>query len=1201
MNTNQIKRFAQAARKKLIEQVGARLEYVLSTDSAELRERTDALKQLQIAINTLGKIQVIEKVAYTWFNRFVALRFMDVNDYQPTGIKVLTPKEGYILPEILEEAKHGHIHEDLPVKKSHIFEILDGIKPSVNPQNEAYKELLTGACNNLNNIFPFLFEKINDYTELLMPDDLISQYSIIQDVRNGMQSDDCKEVEIIGWLYQFYISEKKDEVFASKSAVKKEDIPAATQLFTPRWIVEYMVQNTLGKLWLQNRPKSKLRDYMPLYIESPATKTSDYLRVNTAEEIKLLDQACGSGHILVYGFDLFYKIYEEEGYSPSEIPQLIIEKNLHGYEIDERAAQLAGFAIMMKARSHHKRFLKKEVKPNIHCFLDLSLKADEIKNIFKEINIELPASLDYDLKLLNQATNFGSLIRPKITSDIIKTTLLKIDNNLTSTDIFLRPKLEELIIGLNQLNKLSEKYHCVVDNPPYMGSGKMNKLLSDFVKTNYPDSKADLMACFMEAGLYSLLPGGLLGMINQHSWMFLSSYGKLRAKLIDKIQFDTLLHLGPRTFPEIGGEVVQNASFTLINSAPWGNCTFVRLVDSENSELKKEKTIKAVQNPNCEWFYTTSQQNFKKIPGSPIGYWISKKMASIFSSNKGIVNIVEAKQGLATGNNERFFRLNWEVEFKKINFHCKCLSNTLDSYFKWYPINKGGEFRKWYGNQSYIVNWHNNGNELTLYKGSVIRNPSFYFKESISWSDVTSSRNSFRYYPEGFLFDGSGHSAFPLENKDLITLLGYLNNNVVNSFTKLLNPTLHFHVGYFNLLPLPSMLFNRDNKQFKYIVENNIKISKIDWDTRETSWNFKAFPLFDALLGDIEMASSQFFKSRIKSKIANGSTLEDAYDSYETIWRELFFRLHSNEVELNRQFIEIYGLEDELTPDVPLEEITILQEETSIENGELVFHKEEVLAQFVSYAVGCMFGRYSLDKPGLILANQGETLQDYLCNIGLKLEELSFVPDEDNIIPVLDNEWFEDDIIERFYAFLKASFGEANFSKNLSFIEESLGMDVRKYFTKNFYSDHIKRYKKRPIYWMFSSANGAFNVLIYLHRYTPDTLSHILNGYLREYKEKIRTHIEHLEHIIDTGSSSEATRATKQKDKYRAVLLELQEYERDILYPLATERIRINLDDGVLVNYNKFGKAIKEIAGLNDKVTKKKVKEFDWINKDEIR
>jgi len=1189
MNTNQIKRFAQAARKKLIEQVGARLEFVLHTDSAVLREKTEALRQLQVAINTYGKVQVIEKIAYTWFNRLIALRFMDVNNYQPIGTRVVTPKEGYTLPEILEEAKHGHITDELPVKRVNILELLDGIKPSNNPQNEAYKELLTGACNHLNKIFPFLFERINDYTELLMPDDLISQYSIIQDVRDGMQPDDCKEVEIIGWLYQFYISERKDEVFASKTSVKKEDIPAATQLFTPRWIVEYMVQNTVGKLWLQNRPNSKIRDFMPYYIDSPSSKATDYLKLNSIEELMLLDQACGSGHILVYGFELLYKIYEEEGYNPSDIPQLIIEKNLYGFEIDERAAQLAGFALMMKARSYHRRFFKKEVEPKILCYSDLTLAKGEVKSLFHELTIDLPDSLNYDFELLRQATNLGSLIQPKTPLGVLKHILDIIEEKQRTADIFSQPKIEILRDGLLQLIPLCAKYHCVVDNPPYMGSGNMNKELSEFVKTNYPDSKADLMACFMEAGLAALYYNGLLGMINQHSWMFLSSYEKLRNKLISKVQIDTLLHLGPHTFPEIGGEVVQNASFTLCNSLLSSKGSYIRLLDFENSELKRSKTLESIQNPKCEWFYTADQKDFEKIPGSPISYWLSKFVRSKFEYGK-INDSAILKIGLSTGDNNRFIRL-WH-EIQAIDLNCDVFNGK-----KWFALISGGEKRKWYGNHFKAIQWIDSGEKIKSHPKSVIRNESYYFKSNLDWSRISTDFFGVRFNEPNYIFDTNSGCVFSSEN-DLVQFAAYLNSKVSNYYNTVLSPTISFQVGDVSKLPFVKL---NNCECIIAIAKESINICKKEYDKHEYSWNFQISPLFDALLGDIGIASTQFSRSRILSKIQEGQTIKDAYNSYVEIWSKMFLQLHNNEEELNRQFIEIYGLQDELTPDVPLEEITILKEESSIVDGELVFHPEVVMAQFISYAVGCMFGRYSLDKEGLILANQGETLRDYLEKTGMSKSNLTFVPDEDNIIPVLDDEWFEDDITGRFNEFLKANFGMENFDKNLLFVEESLGMDIRKYFTRYFYSDHIQRYKKRPIYWMISSLKGSFNVLIYMHRYTPDTLNQILNGYLREYKGKISTQIEHLDHIIVTGSSSEATKATKQQDKYRTILLELQEYERDILYPLASERIAIDLDDGVLVNYNKFGMAIKEVAGLNDKVTKKKVKEFDWINGEEIR
>jgi hypothetical protein len=596
MNTTALKKFAQEARRKLLIQVEAKLEYVLNTDTPELREKTNQVYKLRETIQKTSKEQVIDKVTYTWFNRFMALRFMDANDYQPIGIRVLSPKNGYTLPELLDEAKQGHIPEELSVKNQRIYDLLDGKIPSANGQNEAYKELLIGVCNHLNKVFPFLFERINDYTELLLPDDLTSELSIVQDIRDGMSIEDCAEVEVIGWLYQFYISERKDEVFASKSAVRKEDIPAATQLFTPRWIVEYMVQNTVGKLWLQNNPNSKLQEHMPYFIESPSLKSEEYLKLNSIEELTLLDQACGSGHILVYGFDLLYKIYEEEGYNPNEIPELIIKNNLFGFEIDERASQLAGMALMMKARSYNRRFFRKETEPNILCYKDLVLTKEEINEAFEQIGYKLTNELNYDLTQMQQATNYGSLISPHTPTQELEKVLTVIIAKENTGDAFLKYQLEQLKISLQQLILLSKKYHCIVDNPPYMGGGNMNKALGDFVKINYPYSKADLMACFMEAGLNMLQPKGFLGMINQHSWMFIGRYEKLRESLMNESFFESVLHLGPRTFPEIGGEVVQSASFIIRKYLiPNGIGTYIRLVDFDNSILKRNKTLEAIQ------------------------------------------------------------------------------------------------------------------------------------------------------------------------------------------------------------------------------------------------------------------------------------------------------------------------------------------------------------------------------------------------------------------------------------------------------------------------------------------------------------------------------------------------------------------------------------------------------------------------------
>jgi len=1175
MNTNQLKRFAQEARIKLLQQVGAKMNYVLSQDTSELRGKADTLQKLNEEIHRHGKQAMIDKVSYTWFNRLVALRFMDVNGYQPIGMSVVTPATpDHVSPQILTEAHSGNIPGELKVNKTLLFDILDGRQPSNNPDNEVYRMLLVAACNHLSHLFPFLFERIEDYTELLLPDDLTSPFSIVTDVVNGMAEEDCREVEIIGWLYQFYISEKKDEVFASKSAVKKEDIPAATQLFTPRWIVEYMVQNTVGKLWLQNRPGSRIREHMPYYIESVSGNSEDYLKLESIEELKLLDQACGSGHILVYGFELLHKIYEEEGYSPAEIPQLIIEKNLYGLEIDERAAQLAGFALMMKARNYHRRFFRKEIKPNITCFTDLTLGADEITEVFKELHIALPKNLEEDLDFCRQATNLGSLIQPQTPLETLEAIHDKLTSAIESSDLFIRSNIQELQRVISQLISLQKKYHCTVANPPYMGGGKMNAELSKFVKSKYPISKADLFSCFIERSLSFIPQNGLNGLVTMESWMFLSSFEALRKKIIENTCIQSLTHFGWHIMRITFGTV----TFILEKRRPddkfRGTYSYME-IDNINRETERPIHFPVKDNGR---FKIANQKDFEKIPGSPIGYWASEKTFHLFSNSTNLEDVGLVRQGVSTSANERFLRIWSENNLNKIGFEINSNESACKSLFKWFPYNKGGGFRKWYGNQEYVINFADDGKEIKIFQSKLnqgwtarLKSRDYYFKETISWSKI-SSKFSTRYFPKGFIFDVAGCCYFP--KKDTTSILGYLNSNVVSKLLEYLSPTLNYEIEHIKKLPK----INFTNVDVD-IVKNCIRLSKLDWDSHENSWNFQINELI-----------------RLKKDI-----LETTFEEYIYYWEEQFNQLRQNEVELNRQFIEIYGLQDELTPDVPLEEITILQEETSIENGELVFHADEVFAQFVSYAVGCMFGRYSLDKEGLILANQGETLQDYLEKVGRGEEELTFVPDRDNIIPVLDDEWFRDDIVERFHTFLKASFGEQNFRKNLDFVEECLGKDIRKYFTRDFYKDHIRRYKKRPIYWMFSSPKGSFNVLVYLHRYTPDTINRILNSYLKEYIEKLKMYRTQQEHIEVEGSVTEQNKARKEIDRINVMLEDCMQYEAEILYPLATERITMDLDDGVLVNYNKLGSAVAKVAGLNDKKTKEKVRKFDWIDTSQIR
>ncbi len=1183
MNTNQLKRFAQDARRKLLTQVGAKLSFVLTTDSPELREKLSAVKQLRQELERISKEQLIEKVAYSWFNRLMAIRFMDANDYQPLGIRIITPKEGYTIPELLDEAKRGNISDELKINRQKVYDLLDGKIPSNNPQNEAYKELLIAACNHLHTTFPFLFEKISDYTELLLPDDLTSDFSIVRDVRDGMLIEDCQNVEIIGWLYQFYISEENERLIKGKMVYKKHEIAPASQLFTPKWIVKYMVDNTLGQLITELLLSTRLTDHLEYYIK-PAYKEQLIPREKKRlEEIKLFDPCVGSGHILVYAFDVFYMAYNEQGYNESEIPELIIKHNLFGTDIDDRAAQLAGFALMMKGRQYYRRFLRKDIIPNIESYQDY-----ETDNKFKN------------------AKALGSLIQV----EPIEADRFKVDES----SIFGKQQS-----GLKKLyNLLGQRYDVVVTNPPYISSSRMEGTLKQYVEVNYPDTKSDLFATFVIRCLELCSEDGLTGYMTPFVWMFISSYEKLRNSIIDKHLINNLIQL---EYSGFDGATVPICTFTLRNKPiVEGNGNYIRLSAFKGSENQAPKTLEAIRNPNCGWFYTANQKGFKKIPSIPIAYWLSERMLVLFESNK-LQKYAYARTGLATGRNDYYLRFWSEINTNKI-------SNSNSP--KWYPYNKGGNFRKWYGNREYVINWENSGYELqnTLHPdGKRIWAHNFnldnIFKNHIGWSDITSSGNSFRVYDNTFMFDSSGTAGFIIDDNWFNYIIGFLNCKYVGVISKLLNPTLHFTPGNFEALPF---IENVDKKDYiSNLVDSSIFISKVDWNSRETSWDFHKNELIRCKTNcgqnssDLDMLDEEDLNEILRLKVIpnNSNLLEDCYQAYKTEWRRKFLHLHRNEEELNRQFIEIYGLQDELTPDVPLEEITILKEETSIENGELIFHADEVMTQFISYSVGCMFGRYSLDKEGLILANQGEDLTAYHEKVQAdsafiekgeypmqgagRYKNITFYPDEDNIIPILEDEWFEDDIVARFYKFLKVTFGEENFNKNLAFLEEQIGKDIRKYFMKDFYADHIRRYKKRPIYWMFSSTKCSFNVLIYMHRYNPDTVSNILNKYLKAFIGKLHTRKEHLQHVQVSGNPAEINKAIKEIDSIEKMLLELREYERDILYPLATERIAIDLDDGVLVNYNKFGKALREVDGLNDKKTKEKVKNFDWIDSSKIK
>jgi hypothetical protein len=738
-------------------------------------------------------------------------------------------------------------------------------------------------------------------------------------------------------------------------------------------------------------------------------------------------------------------------------------------------------------------------------------------------------------------------------------------------DVFQRNKIDACLVALKQLSMLAEKYHCVVTNPPYMSDGTMNDTLLEFTKMYYIDSKADLMACFMERSLIMLHECGFLGMINQQTWMFLSSYEKLRMKLLKNVHIDTLLHLGARTFPEISGEVVQNSSFTIVKKKSNKNGFYIRLVEFDDSQEKFNKTLQAIKEHECGWFFTINQNSFNKIPSYPIGYWLSNRFIEIFQHSKSLNDFVYPKQGTSTGNNLQFLRMWYEIELRKFD-----VNGSATNKHKWFPATKGGEYRKWYGNNEYCINWQNNGKEISEYKGSAIRNKEINFREALTWTGVSENLGT-RFCPQGFIFTISGKPIVSNNINDLKYALGLLCSKVAVEILKVLSPTLSFEVGY--IQNIPTIINEQSRSTILALVDENINIAKEEWDSKEVSWDFKINELVRIV----------------------GEDIEETCDLYIQYWNNKFKKLHQNEESLNKIFIDTYDLQNEISNSVSFHDITILKDETFIRNDQLQYKIGEIIKQFISYSIGCIFGRFSLDKEGLVLANQGETVNDYLLKLSKSEEECTFFPDADNIIPVLDEEWFEDDIVGKFYHFLKMIFGEKNFDKNLSFIEEQIGKDIRKYFIKDFYPDHIKRYKKRPIYWLFSSPKGSFNVLIYMHRYTPDTVSNILNKYLKEFIGKLNTRKEHLERVKETGSPSDKSKAIKESDNIQKMLVELHEYERDILYPLATERIEIDLDDGVLVNYNKFGKAVKEVNGLNDPATKKKVKQFDWIDTSQIK
>jgi len=1195
MNTSALKTFAPAVRRQLIEAVTRKLDFVLAAQTGELQTtfapQVASLRKLALA----DRAGLIDRVAYTWFNRLTALRFLDARGWHPFRARVLTPASASeTQPELLKLTRTAalpaelHVHTD----PQRLNALLDGRIPTATPgadaQGEVYRHLVLAACRFYHALLPKIFERLADETELLLPDDLLTEHSVVHGFRTAISDEDCGDaqranVEILGWLYQFYISEKKDQVMARKSAVPTEDIPAVTQLFTPHWIVRYLVENSLGRLWLLNRPGSRLREHMPYYIEGE-TET-DFLKITKPEEIRLLDPACGSGHMLTYAFDLLTLIYEEEGYAPTEIPALILRHNLHGLEICPRAAQLAELALVFKAREKSRRFFQPEhiVRPAIIELREVRFAENELRDYIRALGL---GDLFHQplLKLLHQfeeAKNFGSLIQPCLDERTIADVRRAIEGKDLGGQLFLRETHLKVLRVLAQAEALTQRYHVVVANPPYMGTKQMAPQLKAFGQECYPDAKADTFAMFIEQALMLVQKRGFAALVTMQSWMFLGSFEALRKKIVAHHRVSTMAHLGPHAFDSIPGEIVQVSAFVLqagVSGSSPG--LFLRLITGANETQKEQLLRRAIGSPSDPLRFTATRSDFEAIPSEPIAYWLSPTIREAFLRGKALKDIANPTGGMTTGNNEQFLRLWHEVSTEKVGFGLKNRAAAKASKRKWFPYNKGGEFRKWFGNAYFVVNWQNDGQEILATGRATPRSRDYYFQRSITYS-ATGSFFGARHSDEGFMFDAKGASCFAGSN-DHFWVLGFLTTKLTSFCLGALNPTVEFQTGDLSKLPLAKTVFEKAfQTAVTKLVEDSISIARSDWDNFETSWDFRDQPLLRPGL--------------------KGATLEASWRNWEAQSTAAIRRMQELETENNRLFIAAYGLGGELQPEVPEEQITLARADARRD-----------MAAFLSYAVGCMMGRYSLDHPGLILADAGATVEDYVRIIAEKkasnaptaahdspsppaaggegrgevgssftIHNSSFAPDADGIIPVLDGEWFEDDIVARTRDFLRATFGEATLRENLRFIEESLGRELRDYFLTDFYKDHLQTYKKRPIYWMVQSPRRSFSVLLYLHRYTRDTMNLVLNRYLRDYQAKLRNRLAHLTGLQVTAPTAKAkTEARKEADKLTKTLHECDEWERQTVLPLAQARIELDLDDGVKTNYLKLGEALAPIAGL---------------------
>lgn len=1193
MDKNAIKKYAVWARTELIARVSMKAEQYGITEDNMVDASADSVngkvlsadekKQRQALItqiNDKGYRQVMEEVAYTWFNRFSALRFMEVNGYLPSHVRVFTDEENRFKPQILAEAIHLEL-DGLDMEK--VYALKDAEKT-----DELYRYLLIVQCNALNKILPGMFQRIADYTELLLPDNLLRQGSVIEQMVSTIPEADWKDaVQIIGWLYQYYNSEKKDDVFAAlKKNVKitKENIPAATQLFTPDWIVRYMVENSLGRLWLEGHPDTK-GQLLPTEEEQAAytagnrnpedTKWHYYLEeaeqepevqdklaeirkeyaALTPEQIKVIDPCCGSGHILAYMFDVLMQIYESYGYTTREAVASIVENNLYGLDIDDRAAQLAYFAVMMKARQYDRRFLARKdengnpdvPQPHVYAIVESNHLDKFAIEYFCNGDAKLKAAMDTIIKELHDAKEYGSILT--VTPQEWSVLYQRFDEIVEDIDMSRETALRELLPLVQVAEALAQKYDAVVTNPPYMGSGGMSTQLSNYVKQEYPYTKSDMSTVMMERTINMCTGCGYISMINIPVWMFLSSYEKLREMLIGQNTFINMIHPGRGIFGSDFGTTTFVISKQCITQY---RGTYYRLFDKQGEVQGIEERERAFLAK--KGYFTSIQDSFSTIPGSPVAYWISEKMQSVFDLPK-LRDIGVARQGLITGNNDLFLRWWFEVQ---------------PNNKKWIRFNKNIEYRKWYGNLAHYVNWENSGEAIKNYtdnKGKQLSRPQsidFYFREGITWPRIGSGALGARYCPPDMIFDVNAPMFFSNDESDLKWELALINSVVAKAILQVVAPTISAQVG--DILNIPASV-GKEKERVTLLTDTCIDISKIDWDSFETSWDFKQHPLV-ALRGNYEEAEVTLYQDDLIDGIVPveysrvAPPIQQAFEAWERLCDERFDALKSNEEELNRIFIDIYGLQDELTPEVEDKDVTVRRADLGRD-----------IRSFISYAVGCMFGRYTLDEPGLAYAG-GEWSGD---------KYKTFPADKDNIIPICDDEYFEDDIVGRFVKFVETVYGSETLDENLKFIAGALGGKgqpkdvIRSYFLNDFYNDHCKIYQKRPIYWQFDSGKkNGFKCLIYMHRYQPDTIARIRTDYVHEQQSRYRTAIEDLEQRIASAATSERVKLNKKLKTIQDQASELHTYEEKI-HHLADQMIPIDLDDGVKVNYAKFQDVLAKI------------------------